>query len=257
MKRRVSGWSFRLLMHERDANSAYFITLTYSTKNVPITDNGFMSLCKSDLQKYMKRLRKFQYERTPDMKVNYYAVGEYGSKTQRPHYHLIIFNADLDLIEKAWKLQGNEIGNIHCGAVSGASIGYTLKYLHKQNEKDYETGQYIYKVGTGIWDEREPEFQVMSKGIGESYVNEKTKKWHKAKLTERYYLPYEGKKLPMPRYYKQRIYTEEELKIIGRYFKKQRELEEQEENEKEYDQRLKAQVAETRRYKQSLKIDKL
>ena len=27
--------------------------------------------------------------------LKYYAVGEYGGQTKRPHYHIVIFNADL------------------------------------------------------------------------------------------------------------------------------------------------------------------
>ena len=45
------------------SNSALFITLTYDTQFVPITENGYMTLKKSDLQKFFKRLRKLSNER--------------------------------------------------------------------------------------------------------------------------------------------------------------------------------------------------
>jgi len=46
------------------------------------------SLRPRDLQLFLKRLRKY-YE--PD-RFRFFAVGEYGSTTERPHYHLAVFN---------------------------------------------------------------------------------------------------------------------------------------------------------------------
>ena len=54
--RRISGWSFRLMEEDKVSSSSYFITLTYD--NPPMSENGFMTLKKSDFQKFMKRLRK-------------------------------------------------------------------------------------------------------------------------------------------------------------------------------------------------------
>lgn len=63
-----------------------FITLTYDDDGIPRTRDGLMDLEPVDLQKWLKRLRK----NTPQ-KLRYYAVGEYGDETQRPHYHLALF----------------------------------------------------------------------------------------------------------------------------------------------------------------------
>ena len=52
--RRTSGWSFRLVQQEKVSNKSSFITLTYDTKFVPISRNGFMSLNKRDLQLFLK-----------------------------------------------------------------------------------------------------------------------------------------------------------------------------------------------------------
>jgi hypothetical protein len=273
LKKRVSNWSFRLIQEEKVCRTAHFITLTYDTQNVPITEDGRMTLDKRDLQLYFKRLRKSQFKRDQEScqacagsnkickqlqksqcnknKISYYAVGEYGSKTQRPHYHLIIFNADIELIEKAW-----EKGAIHAGNVQGASVGYTLKYIHKEKQADPNTGKRTYRVGTHPEDSRAMEFSLMSKKLGENYINEKTIAWHHADLLGRYYLPYEGKKLPMSRYYRERIYSEEQKKQIANHFKLEKQKEEPKTN-KEFRERETAKIAETRRYSKSLKIDKL
>ena len=202
-KRRVSGWSFRLQKEGLHCSSSYFVTLTYNTDVVPITEKGFMSLKKSDVQKFFKRLRKTTKE------LRYYVCGEYGGKTLRPHYHAIIFNANIRDIEKAWSLQGNELGNIHVGEVSEASIGYTLKYMCKPPLIPMHKN-----------DDRQKEFSLMSKGIGKQYLTDNMKKWHKNDLVNRMYcnLP-EGKKITMPRYYKDKIYTQGERKTIGNFVK--------------------------------------
>lgn len=123
--RKISAWSVRLTSQERQCNSALFLTLTYSTDHVPISPNGFMTLNKRDVQLFFKSLRKAQYgNKKSDIK--YYAAGEYGGRTNRPHWHIILFNARIELLQPAW-----DKGQIHYGTVTPASIGYSLKYISK------------------------------------------------------------------------------------------------------------------------------
>lgn len=52
--------------------------------------------------------------------------------------------------------------------------------------------------------------------MGSSYITDATVNWHKSDLDNRMYLTLEGgKKIAMPRYYKDKIYTEEERKRIA------------------------------------------
>lgn len=147
--KRVSGWSFRLMQESKVSETSNFITLTYDTRYVPITRNGYMELSKRDVQLFFKRLRKI-HSKTMGASagsIRYYAVGEYGGKTNRPHYHIILFNAKLELIQPSWQM-----GQIHYGAVSGASVGYTLKYMNK-----------VKRIPMHRNDDRQPEFSLMSK----------------------------------------------------------------------------------------------
>ena len=153
-KRKVQQWVFRMMQEEKVSESSHFITLTYNTDNVPISENGFMTLDKADWQKFMKRLRKRNTK-----KLRYYAVGEYGGKTDRPHYHAIIYNLDHeDLIAESWK-----IGTVHIGTVSGSSIAFTTKYIDKEK-----------RIPMFERDDRLREFSLMSKGLGKNYINEKS-----------------------------------------------------------------------------------
>lgn len=193
--RRASAWSFRLMQEEKVSTSAIFLTLTYDTSNVPITSKGYMSLRKSDLQKFFKLLRYYSTN-----KIRYYAVGEYGGKTMRPHYHIILFNANYEHIGKSWKM-----GSWHVGNVTGASVGYTLKYISKSG-----------KIPLHANDDRIPEFSCMSKGLGVNYCTEAMQRWHLDNLSERLYcLTDDGKKISMPRYYKQRMFKKEESTSAG------------------------------------------
>ena len=85
--RRSSDWTLRL-SHEYSLHEhkGIFLTLTYDDKHIPT----FQSVIKKDLQDFIKRLRKKIYPR----KIKYFACGEYGSKNNRPHYHLILFGVD-------------------------------------------------------------------------------------------------------------------------------------------------------------------
>ena len=212
--RRVNSWVFRLLEEEKVSDGAHFITLTYDTRFVPISDNGFMTLCQRDFQLYMKRLRKL----CGGAKLKYYAVGEYGTKNGRPHYHAIVFNVkDINHFAEAWKLDGNSLGAVHVGQVTGDSIAYTMKYIDKANFKKKH-----------IRDDRVPEFPLMSKGLGKSYLSDVVVDYHKADLSRLYVTRPGGHKIALPRYYREKIYSDDEKRkqvdIVEQVAERQQEL---------------------------------
>lgn len=193
--RRISGWHFRLAIELKYAKSATFLTLTYDDDHVPVID-GKLSLYKKDLQNFFKRLRYYQ-DKTKKNAIRYYAVGEYGSKTDRPHYHAILFNADYDMCDLSW-----DKGNLYFGEVNDKSIGYVTGYVQKS----------FYKT----WDDiKQPPFACMSKYIGVNYLSPSVYNWHKKDLENRCYVNYDGKKISMPRYFKNLIYSDKEREIIG------------------------------------------
>jgi hypothetical protein len=200
IRRRVSGWAFRLNKQSEQSNSAHFVTLTYNDEHITKTKSGLDTLVKADVQKFFKRLRKLTKE-----KISYYAVGEYGTDGQRPHYHIILFNANPKIVENAWSINDVSIGNIHFGDVGEASVGYTLKYISKEK-----------KIPMFEGDDRQKEFALMSKGLGKGYLTEQMVKWHKKNIENRVYLPLkDGKKAAMPRYYKDKLYDKGQKFRIG------------------------------------------
>jgi hypothetical protein len=192
LSRRTSVWTFRLKTHAKNANTSYFITLTYDTRCVPISSRGFLTLDKRDVQLYFKRLRKLHGKNHEPLK--YYLAGEYGSKTYRPHYHIILFNADIELIHKAW-----EKGEVHIGELTEASAAYTAKYINK--------GKIIPMHKN---DDRLPEFSLMSKKLGLNYLSEKIINYHRADIERNFITLEDGKKISLPRYFREKIWSETE-----------------------------------------------
>lgn len=223
--RRVSGWSFRLMQEAKRSDSALFITLTYNNDTVPITSKGYMTLNKRDVQLFLKRLRiysvrskktralpkassllsKNNKQKTPQKnnkkqilktKIKYYLAGEYGGKTDRPHYHIILFNSNFDHVEATWLK-----GDVHYGELSEASAAYTLKYISK------DTRIPLHKN-----DDRQPEFSLMSKGLGANYLTPEIISYHQKGGIDRFYLTAPGgHKLAIPRYYKRKIWPDIEV----------------------------------------------
>lgn len=222
-KNRVSSWVFRMQQEEKISTSSYFVTLTYADGMAKVTPNGRLTLDKRHLQLFFKRLRKLNHE-----KIRYYAVGEYGSTTERPHYHLILFNVDdLSYIEKAWVSHNKHDktdtlrGTVDIGNVSGASIRYVTKYINKDGIIPKYKG-----------DDRLKEFSLMSKGLGANYLTDAMIKYHKADLERNYVTHRGGFKSPLPAYYRNRIYTDREKAIQRKIISEKSEEQRIEEEEK-------------------------
>jgi len=206
-KARASSWGFRLRQEAKVSDTAWFLTLTYDNEHVVFTPTGLLSLYPKHVTNVIKVLRQTQQRKynkiardnklKNDAKsIKYFLVGEYGGRFNRPHYHVIIYNIDLEtLIGKAQSilalndpehyLKGKfnfnckyyKYGYISVGQVTPESVNYCLKYISKG-----------ITVPQFPKDNRHPEFAHMSKGIGSNYLNDKNLEWHWADLYNRYYI---------------------------------------------------------------------
>jgi len=200
-----NAWTFRLRVELRHAHTAHFLNLTYSDENLPWSEHGVPELRKNDLQRFNKRLRKLQSTLPPivqpdqistvvDAKIRYYAVGEYGTETERPHYHSIIFNVHPLAIAQLPKLWPH--GHTVVGTVEPASIHYVTKYVINRIE-DIE----------GL---RQKPFALISRGIGSTYLQTHGQ-WHNDhKNHKRFYVVSDGMKQTLPRYYKDKLFNSQE-----------------------------------------------
>lgn len=134
-RRRI--WTHRILLESLQHADNAFVTLTYSDEHLP--PGG--SLVPRDAQLWLKRLRK-----TWGSPIRFYVVGEYGSETQRPHYHAALFGfpncrrglsyfprpgsrccAVCDIVASTWPS-----GNVLLGALNERTASYVAGYVTKK-----------------------------------------------------------------------------------------------------------------------------
>ena len=213
-RKKASHWVTRLKMEAKEAKTAFFVTLTYSEENVPRTEiNGevIRVLHKPDIQKFFKRLLKKQSKLYPDFgKIRRYYVGEYGERTYRPHYHAIIFGMHPDMRKYLIKLWKNGV-NIKCDELQDGQVAYAAMYQHKKTHMPKLVAQ-LRENDYARYKKLRP-FTAMSNrsGIGAAYADKYKEQYRKL---ERLYITESGYKKGMPRYIRERIFTEEELEYL-------------------------------------------
>lgn len=146
LQRKRDDWSFRLAQELKTAKSAVFLTLTYSDDNIPWADTE-MALDKDRLKAFLKKLK-----RNNKWTLKYYSVGEYGTKTGRPHYHAILFNATESTLNSLLDIW--DLGSHHIGAANPASIRYLTKYVINKKDDTHLVAP----------------FALISKGLGKNYL---------------------------------------------------------------------------------------
>ena len=205
LKDKINVWAFRLQEEQKDSVSAYMLTFTYDQDHIKRSFNGHETLVKKDLQKFWKRLRKHPDQITSTQKtIRYFATGEYGTISLRPHYHAIVYNISNTIVGHPHALADIwSNGFVHVAPCNPATIRYAIKYIQK-----------------GTWqptqddDDREPQFQAQSKNLGISYLSEKNVKYHLNGQVPYVRLP--GNIIvKLPRYYKDKIFSKYERKQMA------------------------------------------
>lgn len=188
---RSRQWADRCMLEAKYHEKNSFLTLTYSDENLPaqgftVDDDGvcsdapFFSLDKRDLQLFMKRLRKEIYP----LKCRYFACGEYGSHSLRPHIHIILFGYDFSddrvfykknfrgekyftspKLDKLW-----DKGIAVICDVSWDTCAYVARYCLKKRDNQMKDFYNEFNV--------QPEFTTMSRrpGIARQYYDDNKEK---------------------------------------------------------------------------------
>lgn len=137
-------WRDRMLIESLShSEKALFLTLTYNDNNLPTLEDGRSTLRIDDLTNFWKRLRNH----FPCSKLMYYASSEYGSTTDRPHYHAILFGCPIpeswlqtykytregNLLYKSDKLSNIwSYGFVTVGIASAKTMSYVARYTAKK-----------------------------------------------------------------------------------------------------------------------------
>lgn len=163
-----------LLSVYRSGRSASFVTLTYDDEHIPYNENGFITLRRSDVQKFMKNMRRQMEYYKCKIPFKYLYCGEYGDgshstsktgvSTHRPHYHLVFLGLSSSQVKKytrkLWKHGLCDIGELSAGG-----IRYLCKYMTKAcPDKDVKAFRKLCNV--------QNPFFYHSVGIGKEWINE-------------------------------------------------------------------------------------
>jgi len=141
-----------------------------------------------------------------NVRLKYYAAGEYGDKTGRPHYHSIIFGLGFDenkyedygkvhvvkegVLKDCWYK-----GNIVVGTVTLHSMRYVADYIQKRLYDDQEKK-----------DGRVQPFSLMSKKLGARFALE-----HGDMIKKTQEVYFNGQACGLPRYYAKILDIEADL----------------------------------------------
>lgn len=210
LQKRKNEWIFRLTKEFESSLSAYFVTLTYDDDKLPkksiIIDDSveeIQCVSKRDCQLFLKRLRKL----IEPFKIRYYLVSEYGPKTLRPHYHMLLFNFPrelsnkiIDYVERAW-----DNGFITIDNVNPARIAYVCSYCMDNSTLP---SQFVRNF---VLCSRRP-------GIGHTYIdNDNIVRYHTDNTIGYVTALCNGQayKAPMPRYYRSKLFDDEQSNQIS------------------------------------------
>jgi hypothetical protein len=161
-------WAVRCMHEKRLHTDSCFITLTYDDDNLPPGN----TLVLAHYQNFLKRLRELY----TGPGLRFFGCGEYGEKSLRAHYHLLLLNSDFT--DKRLVKSGSEynlyasatlsklwpMGNHALGDVNFHSAAYVARYCMKKIDGPKATAHYNGRL---------PEFITMSRrpGLGTGYFD--------------------------------------------------------------------------------------
>lgn len=169
---RFAQWKVNAMLKHYKAFKRYYPNVSYDSYKI-LRKNGLrtFNLPKEEIQKWIKRGAQF-YTRDRGHRPNmsYFLVQEYGSKTSRCHFHILVFGLDY------WEWQH------YWGNPWREQFGWTkpvYKQFTPQNQKEYNCMiRYVSKYcskGTFesplVKDRLLPKtYRLISKGIGSGYL---------------------------------------------------------------------------------------
>lgn len=166
---RAQAWSIRCQHEAQLHDENCFLTLTYDDEHLP----EFGSLRYPDVQSFNRSLRK----QVAPKRFSFLCAGEYGERTARPHYHMLLFGHRFDRLsdfsragvpgrlgesESVAKLWGH--GSHFVGELTPQSASYVSQYcLKKVYGQASESFYDVVDDSTGeVVGRRVPEFLRMS-----------------------------------------------------------------------------------------------
>lgn len=164
-------WAIRSTLEARLYEHNHFITLTYNDDNIP----AGASLNPDDLKTFIKSVRDWFRYNQRFTGIRFFGSGEYGDKSARPHYHLIMYNLPLSDLKRYKRNHENDW--LYNSALLEQLWGKGFVVVAPVN---FETSAYVARyvtkkvngpIAKEIYGDRVPEFSRVSRrpGIGGHY----------------------------------------------------------------------------------------
>ena len=199
-KEKQREWRVRL-EEELRSNFGYFTTLTISPEGIKeIEEKTGLKWEENPNEIATKALRLFleRARKETGKSIRHWCVTELGEKKDRIHLHGIFYGQkSAGLIKKHWKYGFVFIG----GYCNSRSVNYMTKYMLKVDIKHPEFKQIV----------------LASPGIGAGYMDRLDYLWQKQnykKIEVATYTFRNGVKMAMPKYYKDKIFSEKEKEVM-------------------------------------------
>lgn len=196
LRSRFTMWRTRLLYEfyymssDQRANS-YFVTLTIKPEYYPAI--------RADPAKYIRRFLD-RIRKKVGTSVRHFIITEFGDQTQRLHFHGLFFDIQFDIntLEDYWSY-----GFVAWSQLNETRIGYAVGYVSKGNDDLVVKKTFTPKI-------------FATPGLGKAYCDDdyNISFHHKEGEPVPILINESGYPIAMPRYYREKIFTDEELERL-------------------------------------------
>lgn len=202
----TTDWSIRALYELHDFENASFVTLTYNEENYPKDCSVHKEVLSDWWDNFQHKVKKEK-----GISPRIFSCGEYGSRTNRAHYHAILYglnpdpfdkhNYDRELIANSWKFCDRDMFlwnryDFNKNAINFCTretIQYVAGYIQKKL-KSYQAKEVYEKFG------KQAPFKLASKSLGLNYAIE-----NQDMLKNNGFCVYNGYRVRIPRYFREKL----------------------------------------------------
>lgn len=190
LKKKAKQWKTRLFEEYKSNEESYFVTLTFSDESLMELSGKYECADDNEIATVAVRLFLERWRKKYKKSLRHFLITELGEENNRIHLHGLIFeHIDKETLESHWQYGWIYIGDY----VNDSTIHYVCKYITK----------FIKGFTPKI---------LCSKGIGSTLIEnpifkEFTK--YKDENTKDYYKLYNGVRVSIPSYYRNKLYTDE------------------------------------------------
>lgn len=248
VKDKQNEYVVRSLEEQRKRGSMVFFTLTYSPEALPMTDefeidedtgeclkNGeTQTLYRKDLRDWKRAFERYYSRKGQPLDYGFVIKGEYGPRTQRPHYHGLLFGLSKEVVDEIMSRWSKKYGFVvykfipSTGADGEKVAKYCSKYMCKDENWNHlpspfaekpriQTSQFFGMPSPRRWKKEFEDYYLCRDII--STLDKNDPKFASGKqwwfvlneiIRRRYYTTTNGNTYKLPKYYIRKLFYNDE-----------------------------------------------